>query len=268
MQAYIIGQQGNYRNPSLIEQLGSGFVIRESNGFYELDLEQFEEHVDKEMFSIVTNRLPILGEVACYLAHIKAWRSLTESELHYLAVFEDDVELIGSSTWINEISFPSKGPWVISLERRAGDHLLPHTLRRKPSTPRSFIMPRGSGAYIISREAAEIGIRAFESRDNRIMGVLDRCPNLAVFLRYFIQVPPPFTAEESANSLIGQRNSEEFSPLQRGGRLLGFFTDSRERAINKWGVFILTVLRPLKYRGSVHFFTAWALKRTKLRRFT
>lgn len=259
--AYIIGQQGSYRNPSLVEQLGGSFKILEADGFYKLDPLLFERSVDKDMFLTVTNRLPTVGEVACYLAHITAWRRLLESDLPYLAVFEDDVRLIAEADWLHRISLPIKGPWLVSLERRAGDQLLTHYLRRRSATLRSLIIPRGTGAYIISRRAAEVGLLEFERSGSLVLGEADRCPRNAGRFRYFIQVPPPIDAMGGNESFIGTRQRSGSSFYLRLRLVLRAIFSLKYTFKTVLGLLALKVGRPIKYLGTIHFFTAWGNRR-------
>jgi hypothetical protein len=259
--AYIIGQQGSYRNPSLVEQLASSFEVLETNGFYKLDPLLFEQSVDKGMFMTVTNRLPTIGEVACYMAHITAWRRLLESDLPCLAVFEDDVRLIAEPDWLSRVRLPEKGPWVVSLERRAGDHLLTHLLRRKSLTLRSLIIPRGTGAYIISRRAAEVAVLEFETSGSLVLGEADRCPRNAGLLRFYVQMQPPFDAMKEGPSLIGARQQIVVRIGQRMRLVLQAISSRKYPAKTIVGLLALKMGRPIKYLGSHHFFTAWWKRR-------
>jgi GR25 family glycosyltransferase involved in LPS biosynthesis len=259
--AYIIGQQGRYRNSALLEQLGSAFEIVEENGFYNLDPALLEGFTNQEVFLAETNRLPTLGEVACYLAHVTAWRRLLDSNHPYLAVFEDDAQVLAVGDWTSRIQIPDNGAWWISLERRPGDFLLTHLLRRRGKTLRSRLIPRGACAYIISRRAAEIGVRLFEDEGSRVMRPVDRNPRYAASLDYFVQIPPPITASESAPSLIGTRKQVSDGLIRRAIRVLKLLASNDYPAKTRVGLIKLNVLRPIKYLGSVHFFTAWAKNR-------
>lgn len=262
--AYIIGQAGNHRNPILKEQLAQWFEVVEENGFVDsLSLTGgIENYVDVPLFESIIFRSPSPTEVACYLAHLQAWTWLLGSEEDYLAVFEDDARLVldDLSHLVSHLE-KLRGPWQVALERREGDFLISHFFATKPSIRRAFIQPRGAGAYVISKEAARLGIQDWK-RDGRIKGVADLAPGPSRLFHYFVHLPPVFSNDSLSQSLIGERNSRKLDLRAKLQRILGTAQSKDRSAYERFG-FHLKVRRFAKYLLSIHFWTAWYFLRRR-----
>ena len=260
--AYIIGQAGNHRNPILKDQLAPWFEVVEENGFVDsLSLTgDIENYVDVPLFESIIFRSPSPTEVACYLAHLQAWGWLLGSDHDYLAVFEDDARLV-----LNDLSHlvahlgKLRGPWQVALERREGDFLVSHFLTRSPSIRRALIQPRGAGAYVISKEAARLGIEDWK-RDGRIKGVADLAPGPSRLFKYFVHLPPIFNNDTVSQSLIGERNSRILDWRVKLQRILSTALSKDRRPYERFG-FHLKMRRFGKYLLSTHFWTTWYIRR-------
>ncbi len=254
---YIIGRRGNYRNKDLLRALEGKFEIVEDDGFVQSSSVDIHSQVDEALFLATLSRPVTNREVACALAHIKAWRRLVELDLPYLAILEDDVTWSSKEVEILSEKLPSGKPWWLSLERRRGDFLWTHLLRRKGRLLRSFLQPRGGGAYLLSREAAILGLRSFELGGSKIVGELDRCPRASGLFRFYIQLPPPFEASMTGPSIIGARQPQIGDLKTRLTRSLRILASSEYPNYIKTGLIALKVFRPLKYIFSLHFAFAW-----------
>jgi hypothetical protein len=258
MKVYIIGKRGGYRNADLIAQLPKNFQVVVDDGYVPAKSRVSKEDYS-QIFTTVIPRTPTAGEIACSTAHLQAWRYLVGSEFDCLLVLEDDVRSARATLdSIQSMTEGLRGPWFLSLERRPGDHLLSHVFLRWPRVTRSFVQPRGAGAYIISKQAALIGIRDFESSGNKLEGPVDRWPGPAGLFRFYVALPPLFKVEPDAISLIGSRNiiraEGYFVPKIRMVRVLLSRNITWRKRL---GILSLTVGRPLKYCFSTHFFTEW-----------
>jgi hypothetical protein len=268
LKAYVIGFPNRHRNPKLTEQLESaGFDVVESNGAVDAKSLDVMELVDIPMFEAVVGRYPLATEVGCATAHLNAWKYLIDSEFGELAVFEDDAILLDfDASKVSESIKGMKGPWYIALERRAGDFLVSHLrIRRQLTLRRAIVQPRGSGAYVISRQAAMLGVNSHLST-GLFDGISDTWPGPAIMLKFFVCLPPPFKVDPKAKSIIGVKPSWQFGRVKMFFKVAKVLTSPSWNNQKKLGLLLLKLLRPLKYLGSVHFFTAWYLIRFGSRR--
>lgn len=263
--AYIIGRQGEYRNPRLLDDIAESFEVIESSGFVDGAHITIDDSVDNDLFLAARGRHVTKGEVACALAHLRAWNVLAKSNLRFLAVFEDDVSYKGDRTSIQIERLPESGPWWLSLERRPGDYLWTHLIPFRTTVTRSWLQPRGAGAYLISRDAAILGLKVFEDAESKIGGEVDACPRASGLFNFYVQLPPPFEASLTGTSIIGPRNQKVPSLLRRMEFTLRILFTKDYPLIIKLGLLKLKVLRPIKYLFSLHFATAW-LDRFRLNR--
>lgn len=268
--AYIIGKQGQYRNPQLLEQLAANFRVVEKNGFVDVSSLDLSRCLDVSAFRISTGREPLATEVACGVAHLRAWKYLVLSGLEELAVFEDDVfpsrgvtNLAQLATQITRLH----GSWQLNLESRPGDKLVTHLFRRSLTVRRSLIPPRGAAAYIISRSAAIDALQSLvgNSGQEKLDGPVDHSVCLSKAVVYWIATPPLFEINSKMPSFIENRESSRkhkvitSNPkmtLRRWVKLLrmSLNLESPVRSSLLWA-------RPLKYLLSIHFLTAWFNRR-------
>jgi GR25 family glycosyltransferase involved in LPS biosynthesis len=264
--AYVIGKEGNYRNPRLLEELQPTFLVMEKNGFVDASTVDLASSLDLEAFRTTTGREPLLTEVACGLAHIRAWRFLVSSEREELAVFEDDVYLASDDDTLKRL--PNilkhlKGNWQLNLETRPGDWLITHLIGKAASVRGSRVPPRGAGAYIISRHAAirALGALARNTITEKLDGPIDHSIALSRVIKYWIATPPIFKVKSDVVSLIEDKAG---SRKQRKIRftLMGAF--ARHLKVIRMSLSFrsplssgLVWVRPLKYLLSVHFLTSW-----------
>jgi hypothetical protein len=268
VKAYVIGFANRHRNPRLTEQLQSaGFDVVETNGAVDAKTLDVTELVDISLFEAVVGRYPLPTEVGCATAHLNAWKYLIDQNLEKLAVFEDDAILLDFDlNRANESISKLKGPWYIALERRAGDFLVSHLRIRRPfSLRRAIVQPRGSGAYIISRQAAIVGVRN-QLSTGQFDGISDNWPGPATMFKFFVCLPPAFKVDPKAVSIIGVKRSRQFSRAEMFLKVAKVLVSPSWGARKKLGLLQLKVLRALKYLGSVHFLTAWYLIRFGSRR--
>jgi hypothetical protein len=154
------------------------------------------------------------------------------------------------------------GPWALSLERRSGDFLISHFLKRRRRIRRSLVQPTGACAYIISREAAQEGLKYFSDRMGRIDGLSDFWPGPAALIRWHIAVPPVFEASTSVTSLIGYKTLQKRKLPKLWAMLLILFSKPYDGVLVA-GSFLLLVAKPMKYLFSTHFLTAWIVNRRR-----
>lgn len=264
LKAYIIGVKGNHRNPSLLKDLSMlELEIVVEDGFVDKSNVSLAD-VDETTFSLIRGRAPQLTEIACAKAHLIAWKYLVDSEESSLAIFEDDAVLIDEEGF-RRTKLESEelvGPWALSLERRQGDFLVSHFLRLRRRLRKSLVQPTGACAYIISREAAKIGLNYFSDRRGRIDGLSDFWPGPAALFRWNIAVPPVFEASTSVSSLIGYEAPHQRKLPKLWAMLLLLFSKPYDGVLVA-GSFILLVVKPIKYLFSVHFLTAWIMNKRR-----
>lgn len=246
----------------LIKQLEvAGFAVVETDGAVDSKTLDIPKLVDLPMFEAVVCRYPVANEIGCAIAHLKAWQFLIDNDLDYLAVFEDDAVLLDFSVEAARSSTKNlRGPWYVALERRTGDYLLSHLMvRRSLSVRRCLGQPRGTGAYIISRQAANLGVAQFKE-SGLIEGISDRWPGPAADFKFYQILPPPFVVDPSAVTTIGVKKKRDFNRLQVLAKVLRVILSPRWDNRRKLGLLALKI-RPMKYLWSIHFFTAWYLIR-------
>lgn len=259
MKAYIIGFEGKHRNPKLAEQLQQcGFEVVEENGAVDASGIDVTKTVDIPMFEALIGRYPLQTEVACAQAHLNSWRYLVKNNLTELAVFEDDSVFVDFDLFEARRKLQSlKGPWYVTLEQRAGDSLLSHRfIKKKLTLRRSLIQPRGNGSYIISNEAAVLGLRSFEKTE-LFDGVVDVWSEPSVLFRFFVFLPPAFVVDPGAVSTIGVRKSMQHNRFVTFLNVLKIIISPSRSTLKKLGLLKLKIFRPIKYLGTVYFLTAW-----------
>lgn len=261
LKAYIIGIEGNLRNPSLPSEVSRWFQVIESNGYVSAP-DEWESLVHAGVFEAMLSKSPTAGEVACFLAHLNAWLWLADSNETALAVFEDDIELVGDPSGALKELQALSGPWQVSLERRPGDflwtHLVPRTKRLWPSR----VQPRGTGAYVISRDAARRLVDDFHRR-KRIDGVADSSLMQTELVEFYVCIPPPINVLQDSVSLIGARNPKRKRALDYMLRVKRLFVLNSSNPRKLTSYLKLKVLKPLKYLFSLHFSTAWIRQRLR-----
>jgi GR25 family glycosyltransferase involved in LPS biosynthesis len=258
IKAYIIGKAGKYRNTSLLQVLQPLFEVVEFDGFVDSSSLNAELLVDSRFFRATAYREPMAEEVACFEAHVNAWRWLVASKEDYLAVFEDDANL--SLSRAAEVLFQLKqlkGPWVLTLERRFTDALLSHLLPRGNSVRRMLIQPWGSAAYIISRKAAMRALGSF-SKENYVDGPVDQSAGLSLAFQYYQALPPAAAPLADVSSLMPKKPGKmRYGRRERINRVISILLSKEfglgiKLALLKTGWF-----RFAKYFFSIRFATTW-----------
>ena len=116
-----------------------------------------KESVDFDSYHKYLNHHPRLGTIGCNLSHIKAWRTLLESNYQYAIVFEDDVSFEANSVRkvVDEL-IENKLIWdITSLEIAHSG--MPMTVRNLAEDKRLVVYlteVTHAGAYVISRAGA------------------------------------------------------------------------------------------------------------------
>lgn len=258
LKAYIIGKPEGLRNPDLPAQLSKWFEVVRTDGYVAVEPERMSTLVDQNLFLAVHRRPPTIGEVGCALAHLGAWRFLAESNLPDLAVFEDDTKLlVPDLSPIIESTASLRGPWYLTLQQISTDRWLWQVLIKRQRINRAWIQPRGTVGYIISREAALLGVSDFEANGGRIQGTSDRWPGPAGHFKYYQALPPTIGSSDGGVSYIGQRQAN-LEPLAiRLRRFFSILASSDTSIHTKRGLVLLKIGRTLRFLCSVHFATAW-----------
>lgn len=258
MKAYIIGKPEGLRNPDLPAQLSKWFEVVKTDGYVAVEPERMLAPVDQNLFLAVHRRPPTVGEVGCALAHLGAWKFLAESNLPHLAVFEDDTKLlVADMAPIIESTASLRGPWYLTLQQISTDRWLWQAFLKWPRIRRVWIQPRGTVGYIISREAAELGVSDFEANGGRIQGTSDRWPGPAGCFKYYQALPPAIGASDGGVSYIGQRQADLEPLASRLTRFFSILAYSDAPMHTKRGLVLLKVGRTARFLFSVHFATAW-----------
>jgi GR25 family glycosyltransferase involved in LPS biosynthesis len=261
--AYVIGEQGNYRNPLLLTSVSEHFEVVEKNGFVSWELLKIDELVNQRAFRDVIGKIPMPGEIACFVAHSQAWKWLAESQEDFLAVFEDDVLLIGNqlSFYLNHLP-TLRGNWQLSLELRSRDELFSHALHSRPAILRSRIQPRGAAAYIISKQAARALLKEMQ-RVNGIDGLADNSLTQTEVVDFYICLPPVFAISPDSRSIIGKEAESRQLLYPRKGHDVGFIAglfklfafmlqnQSCKRSVLTY--FKVRYLKAFKYAASKHY---------------
>ena len=96
-----------------------------------------------------------LSEVACYLAHLQAWKTFLESEDDYALILEDDTEpIVEYEDFLEEAKSWGCG-WAFVQAEWSGEGSL-HNPDFHPKMIRAHACGFGAMAYVISREGAHM----------------------------------------------------------------------------------------------------------------
>jgi GR25 family glycosyltransferase involved in LPS biosynthesis len=261
--AYVIGQRGKHRNPLLVSSLGLSFEVIEDDGFVHWESIEVEGLVNHSAFRDVIGKSPMPAEIACFVAHARAWKWLAESEEDFLAVFEDDAEIRNDYLNFYIEQLPAlRGNWQLALEMRSRDELLSHWLHRKPVIRQSRIQPRGAAAYIISKVAASALLMEMD-RVHGIDGLADSSLTQAEVVDFYVCLPPVFAIAERTESIIGlEAKSRSFTYPRKGHdvgfipgivRLVSFIIRDRKNKRLFATYFKVRYFKAFKYGLSRHF---------------
>lgn len=256
--AYVIGMKGKYRNPNLLTSLNQLFDVVEFDGFVEPSRLEVDSIVDYQFYRATAYRDPMAEEVACFQAHLNAWRFLKNSDEDYLAVFEDDANL---SVFQTEKILPYLGQldgnWMLALERRFTDALISHLIPRKKMFRRMLLQPWGTAAYIISRSAAT---RALEVLDveKYVDGPIDQSARVSSAFSFYQTLPPVAAPMETAQSLMpGKPKKATYSQRERIKRVTRILLSNNVSLGLKLGLLRIGWFRFVKYFFSIRFATTW-----------
>lgn len=257
MDAYVIGKKGRHRNGVLVDSLSRFFDVVEEDGFVPKESAEAFRSKDHRVIQLANKGRDLTsGELACSLAHIRAWQHLLGSDKGALAVFEDDAYLVNDNALLEVLNkCPQAGPWQLNLELRSADKMLWYMALRK-NLVRNKVPPRGTAGYIISRRAAELCLEDFEQGSSKIDGAADGLPGPAGLVQYYVTLEPPIAHVngQAAESLIGFRGKPEPMNLLA---LLSVLFDGKVPPHKKRGLIRLSIIKPVRYVFSVHFWTAW-----------
>ena len=119
--------------------------------------EYVNKNVDQETYLAASPHIPTKGAIGCTLSHMKAWKTLLESNFEYAIIFEDDVgfdpiklrsaidQLVSNNTlWdLNMFAISAGKVWLPIKSLQQGQKL-------------SIYLTRGwcAAAYMINRKAA------------------------------------------------------------------------------------------------------------------
>ena len=97
-----------------------------------------------------------MGAVGCYLSHVRAWESITQDNMPYRIIFEDDADVRVTQTWANLVNENIKqlpSDWHVYLIGQ------PHTFLKTEDTDepnlKRVLRFCGLHAYIVSKQGAE-----------------------------------------------------------------------------------------------------------------
>lgn len=146
----------DYVLPSL-KKLGYPIIRISGIDGKKLSEEVIQESVDFDSYHKYLNHHPRLGMIGCNLSHIKAWRTLLESNYQYAIVFEDDVSFEPNSVRkvVDELVANDLIWDITSLEIAHSG--MPMTVRNLADNKRLVVYlteVTHAGAYVISRAGA------------------------------------------------------------------------------------------------------------------
>jgi glycosyl transferase family 25 len=214
--AYILGLQVGFRGAQLETQL------------HDLGIESLRVHgVDARTWSqvdidgVYSRRASLLllgremgaGEIACAIGHQKLMHAFLASGEPWAFFFEDDVEIRSDLRPIVEhLPYLGQGPRIVLLESRNPFNPLDES-RQRIEWAHGFLWKRanlahGAGAYLISREAAELAARRYRRR--RVDSVADWPAGWSRDVTFWQAEPMPVTHSTHAagQSFLSQGRDE------------------------------------------------------------
>ncbi len=125
-----------------------------------LDLED-RSLLDLVAFKRKHGKMPLPGEVGCYLSHVWAMRRFLETDSDFLLILEDDVKLGADMPQVLHALFERADQWdVVMLSGiHSGRQLRVSGLVGHYSLAVPLARYAGSSCYVLSRHAAEVYLR-------------------------------------------------------------------------------------------------------------
>jgi len=158
---YINLERSQERNQKMIEQLGSfAYPVKRVPGVDGklLSIQTINQLVDYKTFEIVKGVPAVLGEIGCYLSHLKCWQEFYESDNEYAVILEDDAlfDCRELETSIKEL-LKRSNDWDICRFDYTGKPMQPFTvvLDNKYSIGKFSSCSWGTAGYILNKKTAE-----------------------------------------------------------------------------------------------------------------
>ncbi len=180
------------------------------------------------------------GQIACYLAHIKAWNKIIEDDLDYAIILEDDVQIINDFKKGLEFLDNSFGKWDFV---RIQENVKPKKIFSKKSYGDfSFVQyintTGGAFSQVVSKNAAKKMV------ENLIPFGMPADVNQQYYYKIGVRVdslrPPLITLSNLNNNSIlerfNTRNKSRF-PLWRQILSVKFYTNRLIRLVKEYGFF-------------------------------
>lgn len=117
--------------------------------------------VDVEAFKRKHGKMPLPGEVGCYLSHVWAMRRFLETDREYLLILEDDLRLGADLPRVLQALFDRKDQWdaVMLSGIRNGRPLTTSKLTETYFLAVPLSRYAGSSCYLVNRGAAQAYLR-------------------------------------------------------------------------------------------------------------
>jgi glycosyl transferase family 25 len=221
MQTYVINMANATKR---MEHMSA--MLREMGIAYErfdaLDPERAARHpLFSQIRPLRVNRSWVSGEVACLLSHYELWRLIAEGLHRYGLILEDDVLLhpglreIIDGTWplpkdADLVKIETDAQSIVALSHRA------ISAEEGPVYRRLLSMHGGTGAYILSQEAARFLVTSDEVANSFDMPVDDMLfvPTHPIGRRLRVYQAVPALAIQSVNMPAAQQKPDLGSALE------------------------------------------------------
>ena len=174
-------------------------------------------------YSLLHGKKSNLGELGCYLSHLKVLKTFIESEENYALVCEDDIKIdseikeIVDKALNSDINFDLlrlSGGSNPSIEK--GIPIKLRQLTDKYHLALNFGFKSGTGSYLINRKAAEAILKKLKVMSLPIDHAIDR--DWLLNIRSLCISPSPILLKEELhlrNSFINATKSYKLNPLIR-----------------------------------------------------
>ncbi len=160
--------------------------------------------VDVSLFERQVGRDLIAGEIGCFHSHLRAWKSLVDSDCHTLLVLEDDVVFGPDFLPALQLALEHRHRWdVLNLNKIRAKQAV-RQAQLGPYALNAYMGPlTGMGAYLISRDTAQRLLPDMLPITLPIDLELDRVHRHRIS-RYGLEPFPSHVDDEDQSTITGQ----------------------------------------------------------------
>ncbi len=174
-------------------------------------------------YKLMHGKKPNLGEIGCYLSHLKALELFIKTDEHHALICEDDIEFLPNLRKIIDNALSSKINFDLlrlsggsDKKRERGSPIKLKRIEGEYHLALNFTFKPGTGCYVINKKGAKAILKKLHKISLPIDHALDR--DWLTGLKSLTIFPSPVTLKESLhvqNSYIKATKEFKISPFLR-----------------------------------------------------